>query len=66
MDGSMPTPPMPGASLTAKTVRRMLRSAAALWAAAGLPGEDFDVALGEAREAFRRETVRIQLENDET
>jgi hypothetical protein len=66
MDGSSPAAPMPGASLTANSARRMMRSAAALWAAAGLPGEGFDAALAEAREAFRAEAIRIQRESDRT
>jgi len=62
MDGHVQ--PEVAAGVTERTVRRMLRSAAALWAAAGLPGEGFTEALEEAREAHRAETVRIERDKD--
>ena len=59
MDGSHPTPAKAGETATERAARRMIKSAATIWAQAGLPGERFDTLLEDGREAFRAETVRI-------
>lgn len=60
MDGAQQPAAAPAISATERAAQRMIRSAAAIWAWAGLPGERFDELLAEGREAYRAETIIIE------
>jgi hypothetical protein len=55
-----------GAEVTRRSAVRQLRTAALSWAWAGLPGEEFDAALEEAREALRAQSKVIAALKDKT
>lgn len=69
MAGGQPQPAAQdavGAEITRRSATRQLRTAALSWAWAGLPGEEFDAALEEAREALRAQSKVIAAMKDKT